>query len=86
MPPRAFTRAHWARAITWFSLWATDRPSEPQLSEVYVEVRSVRMDQLGRRLLLTRVSDQLSDHDRAEVSSALRFRARWRICSQMCRT
>jgi hypothetical protein len=45
-------------------------------------VHSGRMDPFGRSLLLTRVSDQLSDHDRAAVSSAMRFRTPWRISSR----
>jgi hypothetical protein len=87
MPPCAFKGAHWARATRGPLLSAPfDRSSEPQLSFVCVGVRSVRMDPFGRSLLLTRVSDQLSDHDRAEVGSAMRLRTRWRIWSRTCPT
>jgi hypothetical protein len=87
MPPCAFKGAHWPGPnVGPYFLRPFDRPSEPQLSFVCVGVRSVRMDPFGRSLLLTRVSDQLSDHDRAEVGSAMRLRTRWRIWSRTCQT
>jgi hypothetical protein len=41
MPPCAFKRAHWARAITWaISFWAIDRPFEAKLSSWSCELDS----------------------------------------------
>jgi hypothetical protein len=86
-PPCAFTRAHWARATTWaLTFWATDRPSEPQLRRSGSRCAGADGLVTAEPAPHFRVSDQLSDHYCADVSSAMGFRTRWRIWSQIYRT
>jgi len=89
MPPCAFTRVHWAPAITWaLSFWAIDRPSEPQLSSWSCELDGHKLHssipggcfERSRRFLRSHVLDFAPDTGyfcRSPLDRGIQGSGRW---------